>query len=95
MQQNIGLKLTGHPVKCSLISTHPSIIQNPPPKKKKKLKPIPITDPDAEDSGAGGSGAATEVEIVFKLHPKMSEHKELVAPIKEMSTRWVDKMVML
>lgn len=62
-------------------------IQAPPPKKKKKLKPMPITDSDAEASGAGGSGAASEVEIVFKLHPKMNEHKELVAPIKDMSTR--------
>ena len=51
---------------------------------------MPITDSDAEASGAGGSGAATEVEIVFKLHPKMNEHKELVAPIKDMSTRWVE-----
>ena len=64
-------------------------IQAPPPKKKKKLKPMPITDSEAETSGAGGSGAASEVEIVFKLHPKMNEQKELVAPIKDMSTRLV------
>jgi len=61
----------------------------PPPKKKKKLKPMPITDSEAETSGAGGSGAASEVEIVFKLHPKMNEQKELVAPIKDMSTRFI------
>ena len=70
-------------------------IQAPPPKKKKKLKPMPITDSEAETSGAGGSGAASEVEIVFKLHPKMNEQKELVAPIKDMSTRLVPCSLLL
>ena len=59
---------------------------NPPPKKKKKLKtPTSLhntssasgaagaaaaADGDASDSGGGGSAA--EIEIVFKLHPKVT-----------------------
>jgi E3 ubiquitin-protein ligase RNF1/2 len=62
----------------------------PPPKKKKKLKPMPMqaASDDASDSGAGGS-SGQEVEIVFKLHPKMSEKKELMQTMKGMSTRFI------
>lgn len=67
--------------------------EEPPPhvtKKKKKVKPTSLqtSADDANDSGPGSS-ASQELEIVFKLHPKMLENKEVVEAIKESSTRYI------
>ncbi|TRY75043.1 hypothetical protein TCAL_07013 [Tigriopus californicus] len=59
-------------------------------KKKKKVKPTSLqtSADDANDSGPGSS-ATQELEIVFKLHPKMLENKEVIEAIKESSTRYI------
>ncbi len=73
-----------------------------PPKKKKKLKmPTPIMGGAAADNGAdsdGGTGSggmvsstvSKEVEIVFKLHPCMSDQpREVVDAMRESATRYI------
>ena len=66
----------------------------PPPKnKKKKIKPptslnSSINEDGAEDSGASGS-ATQEIEIVFKLHPEMTQDKEMVKAMKDNATRYI------
>lgn len=60
----------------------------PPPKKKKKLKPVSLqTSTHDSDSGQSGS-SAHEVEIVFKLHPKMAS-AAADASMKGESTRYI------
>ncbi len=75
-----------------------------PPKKKKKLKmPTPImggaaaaadngadTDGGTESGGMVSSSASKEVEIVFKLHPCMSDQpREVLDAMRESATRYI------
>jgi len=68
-----------------------------PPKKKKKLKvPTPLVDDAAgDDTDGGGTGGASggapkDVEIVFRMHPAMSERcKEVAAAMRDAATRYI------
>ncbi len=73
---------------------------HPPPKKKKKLKmPTPIAGSAGGDNGAdtedgdtssGGTGGSKDVEIVFKLHPCMSDRpSHVVEAIRDSATRYI------